>query len=61
MNCGVVCRWGSYPRLLWQWHRPAATALIQPLACELPHAMGVALKRKKKKKKEKEKGARETE
>jgi len=31
--------------LLWLWYRPSATALIQPLAWELPHAMGVALKR----------------
>ena len=30
--------------LLWLWHRPVATALIQPLAWELPYA----LKRKKK-------------
>jgi len=35
--------------LLWLWHRQAATALIQPLAWELPNAAGVALKRKKKK------------
>ena len=33
---------------LWLWHRPAAAALIQPLAWELPYAMDVALKRKKK-------------
>ena len=30
----------------------SSTALIQPLACKLPYAMGVALKKKKKKKKE---------
>ena len=35
--------------LLWLWCRPAAAAPIQPLAWELPHATGVALKRKKKK------------
>ena len=40
------------------WHcrelgyRPAATALIQPLAWELPYAVGVALKRQEKKRKE---------
>ena len=34
--------------LLWLWHGPAAAALIQPLAWELPYATGVALKRKKK-------------
>ena len=27
------------------WHRPEATAVIQPLAWELPHATGAALKR----------------
>lgn len=32
-------------------YRPAAAALIQPLAWELPYATGVALKRKKKKQK----------
>ena len=32
-------------------HTLAATALIQPLACELPYAVGAALKRRKKKKK----------
>ena len=31
------------------WCRPAAAALIQPLAWELPYATGMALKRKKKK------------
>ena len=30
--------------LLRLWHRPAATALIQPLAWEPPHAAGAALK-----------------
>ena len=32
------------------WHRPAATALIRPLAWEPPYAAGVALKRQKVKK-----------
>ena len=35
------------------WRRPAAVALIQPLAWEPPNAMGTALKRKGKKKKKK--------
>ena len=35
------------------WHRPAAVALIGPLAWELPYAAGTALKRKKKERKEK--------
>ena len=38
------------PVLLWLWCRPAAVALIGPLAWEPPYAVGVALKRKKKKK-----------
>ena len=39
------------PVLLWLWCRPAAAALTQPLAWELPHASPAALKRKKKKEK----------
>ena len=45
MSCGVGHRNSSDLALLWLWHRPAATALIQPLAWELPCAMGAALKR----------------
>ena len=44
----------SAPVLLWLWCRSAAVAPIQPLAWELPYAMGIALKRPKKKKKKKE-------
>ena len=40
------------PRLLWLWDRLAATALIGPLAWELPYATGVALKSKTKTKKQ---------
>ena len=47
MNCGVGHRCGSDLALLW--HRPAVTALIQPLAWELPHAEGMALKRQQQK------------
>ena len=36
--------------LLWLWCRPAAAALIQPLAWELLYAAGAALKRQKKRK-----------
>ena len=36
---------------LWLWCRPAAAALIQPLAWELPYTAGAALKRQKDKKK----------
>ena len=50
MSCGVGRRCGSDPGLLWLWHRPAAVALIQPLAWEPPYAAGVAQKRQKKKK-----------
>ena len=56
MSCGVGCRRGSDPPLLWLWCRPAATAPIRPLAWELSCAMGAALeetKRPKQKKKEK--------
>ena len=40
---GVGCRRGTDPALLWLWHRPAATALIRPLAWEPPYAAGAAL------------------
>ena len=52
MRCGVGHRQGSDLGLLWLWLwcRPAATALIQPLALEPPYAMGAALKRQKKNK-----------
>ena len=67
MSCGVGHTWLK-SKLLWLWRRPAATAVIQPLAWELPYAMVAALKsqktpppkkkfkktRKKKKKKRKE-------
>ena len=42
MSCGVGCRHGSDPVLLWLWGRPVATAPIQPLAWEPPYAAGVA-------------------
>ena len=48
-NCGISQRHGLDPELLWLWHRPAAVALIQSLARELPYATGVAIKRKRKK------------
>ena len=37
--------------LLWLRHRQAATALVGPLAWELPCAMGVALEKAKRKRK----------
>ena len=48
MSCGVGCRHGSDPALLWLWRRPAAATSIRPLASELPYAAGMALRRKKK-------------
>ena len=50
MSCGVGCRHGSDPALLWLWCRPATTApLIGPLAWEPPYATDVALKSNKTK------------
>ena len=49
MSCIVGCRRGLDPELLWLWCRPAAVALIQPLAWEPPCATAVALKSKKQK------------
>ena len=47
VSCGVGCRHGSDPALLWLWHRPTAIALIRPLAWELPYVVDAALKSKK--------------
>ena len=47
MSCGVGCRRGSDPELLWLWRRPVATAPIQPLAWEPPCAACAALKSQK--------------
>ena len=44
-------RCSSDPALLRLWFRPAAVALVPPLAWELPYAAPVALKIKTKKKK----------
>ena len=41
------------------WPRPAATALIRPLAWGFPYAMGAALKKRPKKKKKKKKKKKE--
>ena len=53
MSCGGGCRCGSDLVLLWLWHRPAATALIQSLAWKPPYALSAALKRQKNKKNKK--------
>ena len=46
MSCGVGCRGGSDPVLLW--HRLVATALIRPLAWEPPYTAGIAAPQDKK-------------
>ena len=48
MSYGIGRRSGLDPALLWLRCRLAAIAQIQPLAWELPHATGAALKNKKK-------------
>ena len=53
MSCSVGHRYRSDLVLLWLWHRPAATALIQHLAWEPPYATDAALKRQKNKNKNK--------
>ena len=58
MSCGVGHRRGLDPKLLWLWHRPAATALIRPLAWEPPYAVGAAPEKAKGPKKEKGKQTR---
>ena len=40
-----LAQWVKDPALLWLWWRPAAAALIGPLAWELPFAAHVALKK----------------
>ena len=48
MSCGTSCRCDSDPALLCLWHRPAATAPVQPLVKNTPYAVRVALKSKNK-------------
>ena len=55
MSCGVGCRRGSDPTLLWLWCRLVATAPIRPLAWESPYAAGAAEEIAKKKIKNKNK------
>ena len=50
MSCGVGSRLGLDLGLLWLWYRPAAVALIHPLAWEPPYVTGAALKKQKKNK-----------
>ena len=59
MSCGVGCRCGSDPALLWLWCRSAATAPIRPLTWEPTYAVGVAQEMAKKKKKKEEEEEKE--
>ena len=47
-SCGVGCRLGSDPKLLWLWLRLAAAALILLLAWEFPYAASGTLTSKNK-------------
>ena len=45
MSHGIDHRHGLDPALLWLCCRPAATALLGPLAWEPPYAKGAALRK----------------
>ena len=47
VSCGVGCRCGSDPMLLWLWRRLAAVAPIRPRAWETPYASSGGEKKKK--------------
>ena len=51
MSCGVGCRRGSDPELLWLWRRLVATALIGPPSLGPPYAVGAAQEKAKRPKK----------
>ena len=56
LRSGIAVNCGSYrcsldPVLLWLWCRPAALALIRPLAWKSPYAVGVAQEMAKRQKK----------
>jgi len=51
MSCGVGCRCGSDPALLWLWRRLVAMAPIQPLAWETSTCRRGSPRNSKKKKK----------
>ena len=44
-----LAQWVKDPALLWLWCRPAATALIRPLAWKPPYTLGVTQKRQENK------------
>ena len=50
----IYGRWSSDMMLLWLWCRPAAAALIQPLACECPYGVDVGPNKEKKKQQDSE-------
>ena len=50
MRCSVGRRYGLDTALLWLLQRTEVVTMIQPLAWDLPYAVGLALKKKKKKK-----------
>ena len=50
MSCGVGCRCGWDPVLLWLWCRPPVTATFSPLAWEPPYDRGAALGKSKRQK-----------
>ena len=50
MSCGIGCRHGSDPTLMWLRHRLVATAVIRPLAWEPPYAAETALEMAKRQK-----------
>jgi len=54
VSCGVGCRRGSDPALLWLWRRPVATAPIGSLAWEPPYAAGAAQEIAKRQKQNKQ-------
>ena len=49
MSCGVGCRYGLDPTLLWLWLRLTAAAPFGPLGWELPHAAGIVPRKQNKK------------
>ena len=51
MSCGVGCRCGSDPVLLWLWHGWATAAPVGSLAWEPPSASGAAQEKAKRQKK----------
>ena len=61
MSCGVGCRRGWDPALLWLWCRLAATAAIGPLAWEPPYAAGSGIEKAKKTKKKSQQKVRSLE